>query len=502
MVNRNIIANYIGQFYSFFIGIVILPLYLEYLSPEGYGLVGFFTVFVSLMMLLDVGLTSTLSRESARLRDSVNNLIKLKELTRSIEFVFILISIAMLTIVYISSDLIVENWLIIETLSHDIVNYCIILMSIIMVIKWYVGIYQGIIVGLERQVWLNVFKIAINSLRFIGSFLLIKYISNSILSFFIYQLFVIVIEYLIVRRKIYSLLPKTNNLPFSINPIKKVAKFALGMAYTSSIWIVYIQLDKLLLLHYIPLSEYGFFTLIAVISGAIIQSTAPVSLALLPRLSFLLKSNKKDEMLSLYHKGTKIVSILVMSVVTVISLFSYELLYAWTGNKEAAEWSEQILVWYVIGSGILAIGAFQYYLQYAYGELKYHIRINTIFPIIALPIIFFSVESYGALGASIAWFSIQLVSFIFWPAFIHNKFAKGHHKDWLFKDIFPSVLMSSIFVVVINTINPDLLSYGRLGIFLVLGVVGMVLLLSCALMYKEARGLLRDKIISLFLLSK
>ena len=79
MVNRNIIANYIGQFYSFFIGIVILPLYLEYLSPEGYGLVGFFTVFVSLMMLLDVGLTSTLSRESARLRDSVNNLIKLKD---------------------------------------------------------------------------------------------------------------------------------------------------------------------------------------------------------------------------------------------------------------------------------------------------------------------------------------------------------------------------------------------------------------------------------------
>ena len=72
MLKKNIIANYIGQFYLIVIGIIMLPFYLEYLGAEAYGLVGFFALMQSWMVLLDMGISPTLSREVARVRGNSN----------------------------------------------------------------------------------------------------------------------------------------------------------------------------------------------------------------------------------------------------------------------------------------------------------------------------------------------------------------------------------------------------------------------------------------------
>ena len=67
-LKKNTIANYVGQIYISFIGIIILPFYLKYLGASAFGLVGFFAVFQTWLRLLDVGLTPTLAREVAHIR--------------------------------------------------------------------------------------------------------------------------------------------------------------------------------------------------------------------------------------------------------------------------------------------------------------------------------------------------------------------------------------------------------------------------------------------------
>lgn len=71
-LKKNTIANYLGQFYNMFIGIFMLPFYSKYLGAEAYGLVGFFTMFTSIMMLLDMGFSQALTRETAKLKDKIN----------------------------------------------------------------------------------------------------------------------------------------------------------------------------------------------------------------------------------------------------------------------------------------------------------------------------------------------------------------------------------------------------------------------------------------------
>ena len=494
-IKHNAIANYIGQLYSILIGIVILPLYLQYLGAEAYGLIGFFTMFTSWMMLLDIGLSTTLAREAAYLKEKCDGFINLKKLVRSIECLFAFISLLIVLSVFFSSGFIVKTWLNLQELPITTAQHCIQLMGVVVVLRWFVGFYRGFINGLERQVWLNGFRVVFNTLKFVGGFFLIKYITNNIFNFFIYQLIIGLLEYIVIYKKAYTFFPKTDFIYPTIAPLKRVAPFAFGVAYTTGAWIVVSQSDKLFLSHYIPLGEYGYFSLVVVIANAIMQLSAPISQAILPRLTSHFANDNKDAMHNLYHKGTQFISIIIFSVVAIITAFPYELLYAWTGDKEASQWAAPILVWYALGNGILAVLAFQYYLQYAHGNLKYHIKFNIYSPLIILPIMFFAVVKYGALGAAITWFATQLIVFLIWAPFIHYKFAKGIHRDWILKDISPALIISVCYIFLLKYLIINLYSLNRIEIFAILLALGVILLAFNSLSNKMVRQIIYTHLI-------
>ena len=495
-LKKNTIANYIGQFYVMFIGIFMLPFYLEYLGAEAYGLVGFFTMLMSWMALLDLGLSATLARETARLKDKVNGLYELKKMTLSIEVFFIALSIVIFSVIFFASGWISTHWLDVKELSYETVANTITIMAFMIVLRWFVGLYQGSIIGFEEQVWLNKYKSVLATLKFFGAFLLIVYVSDDIVYFFYYQLLVAIIEFVIIKLKINSYMKVSQKVSPSLVTLKQIVPFALNMAYVSSIWVFITQLDKLMLSHYLPLNEYGFFTLVAVVSNTILQLFQPIGQAVLPRMTSLLSNTKEKEMIELYHKATQLVSIIVFTVSGMIAVFSYELLYSWSGNIEASIWAAPILFWYALGNGAVALLSFQYYMQYAHGNLKYHVKGNTYFGVIQIIIIAFAVNFYGALGAGITWFGLQTLLLLWWPGFIHNKFAPGIHKDWVFKDILPILAVSTVYLTIVKN-SAIGFSEDRLILFLTLLFMGVVLLVLNTMASCEGR-----KIMSIFILRR
>ena len=488
-LKKNTIANYIGQFYVMFIGIFMLPFYLEYLGAESYGLVGFFTMLMSWMALLDLGLSTTLARETAKLKDKVNGLFELKKITLSVEVFFMVISVVIFSVIFFGSGWISTHWLDVKELSYETVASSIKIMAILIVLRWFVGLYQGSIIGFEQQVWLNIYKVSIATLKFFGSFLLIVYVSDDIVDFFYYQLVVAIIEFVIIKLKINSYMKVSQKVSPSFVTLKQVAPFALSIAYTSSIWVFITQLDKLMLSHYLPLNEYGFFTLVVVVANAILQLFQPIGQAILPRMTSLLSNRKEKEMIELYHKATQIVSIIVLAVSGMVAVFSYELLYSWSGNIEASTWAAPILFWYALGNGAVALLSFQYYMQYAHGNLKYHVKGNTYFGFVQIIIVAFAVHFYGALGASLAWFGLQTFFLLWWPGFIHSKFAPGIHKDWVLKDIVPIFAVSTVYLMIVKNSGISF-SEVRLTLFLTLIGLGVVLLLLNTVASQEGRKIM------------
>ena len=87
-LGRNIIANYVGQLYTSLVGILTVPLLVRYMGIEAYGLVGFYAMLQGWFMLLDMGLTPAISRESARYNGGGIDTLTLRRLVRALEGIF------------------------------------------------------------------------------------------------------------------------------------------------------------------------------------------------------------------------------------------------------------------------------------------------------------------------------------------------------------------------------------------------------------------------------
>ncbi|MGE4518386.1 MAG: lipopolysaccharide biosynthesis protein [Desulfobacteraceae bacterium] len=495
-LKKNTIANYIGQFYNMFIGIAILPAYMVYLGAEAFGLIGFFTMLSTWMMLLNVGLSATISRQSASLKHSFEQMIEFKHILRSVEAVFVVIALVIVFGIYISDSWIANSWLNIETLDKNEVAYCISLMGVMISFKWLVGLYKGAINGFELQIWLNIYGVIINSLKFVGGFILVKYISQRPSNYFEYQLVIGALELIIIHRKVYKVVPKTDNfIKPSIKYLKIIMPFTLGIAYTSGLWIVLTNIDKLILSNILPLKEYGYFSLIVVVAAGMSAMAGPIGIAVQPRLTSLLALNRGAEMIALYKKATQFVSVIGFAVTGTVAVFSTEFLYAWTGDMEAAKWAGHILFWYALGNGLLMILAFQYYLQFAYGNLKYHIWGNTLFGFVQIGVMIVVVYSYGALGAGICWFALQAIFLSFWPGYIHSKFAKGIHTNWMFQDVLPIIISSIFILMVIKNLDIDFFSLQRVELFFILLLIGGVVLIVNSLVAKDVRNMILKRIV-------
>lgn len=462
-MNKNIGFNYGGQLYSTLIGILILPLFLNYVGPEAYGLIGFYTLVQSWMTLLDLGMTPTLGREVARLRCKTEASARLVSIVNSLELIFLCIAGLIATLLILGRGWISGSWLTVETLDLSIVQTAVAIIGLTVAIRWTSTLSRSGINAFEHQVWLNIFEVVVNTFRFPVALLLVVLLDGNVLAYFYFQLTVVVLEAIVLRTKLRRLLPSVSAPRFCWPELRRILPFAISIGYTSAIWVLLTQLDKLVLSKVLTLSEYGYFTLVATVCSGVMMFSGPVSKAILPRMTALFSSGEYEQVLQLYKRSTRLIVVLVMPVALTIAFLPYTVLFAWTGNEQAAKWGAEILPLFILGAAFLTISAFQYYLQYVHGNLKYHVRYNTFSALVNVPLIVLLAIYYGPIGVAWLWFGFRLLSLLLWVPFIHRKFAPGLHKEWILEDVLipiaPSMLVVLSGVYLISMVN----EFDRLG---------------------------------------
>lgn len=438
-LKKNILANYASQLYVTGIGILILPLYIKYMGAEAYGLVGFFTMLQAWFGLLDMGLTPTIGRETARYHGGSMSALAYRQLFRALSLIFLTVAMIGGSSLFLLADLAAGRWLNIESLDMGTVIIAVQIMAVSVALRWMCGLYRGVVTGSERLVWLSGFNILIATLRFIAVFVSMWQFGFTPLVFFIHQLVVALIEFSGLFWMGRRLLPSKAGLPekigWSFKPIKPVLKFALTIAFTSSIWVLVTQTDKLILSGILPLAEYGYFTLAVLVASGIMVISGPISSAIMPRMARLNAEGKHDEMIQVYRNATQLVTVICGSAAITIAFTAEKLLFAWTGDADLAKQAAPILRLYAVGNGFLALAAFPYYLQYALGNLRYHLIGNAVTVCVLIPAIIFAASVYGAIGAGWVWLSLNALFLLFWVGFVHYKLEPGLHIKWISLDI-------------------------------------------------------------------
>jgi len=457
-LKKNILANYVSQIYATLISIVMVPFYIHYMGIEAYALVGIFAMLQVWFNLLDMGLSTTLVRETARFSGGAINAKTLRSLLRALELIFFGVAVVGGGFIVLFSGVIATEWLNAEKLSPAEVVGVISLIGIIISLRWMAGLYRSVITGFERQVWLGAFNAIIATARFVLIIPALIYVGATPTIFFIFQLFVALIELAVLFVQAYRILPKLEMgeiLNFSWQPLRNVMKFTFSITFASTVWICVTQVDKLILSKLLSLTDYGYFTLAVLVASVVSLMTAPISQALLPRLVKLSAEGDEKGFIELYRNATQLVCVIVVPITLVLAHFAQPILMAWTGNAEIAQPSAPILVLYALGNGLLAVSAFQYYLQYARGTLRMHMLGIVILALTLLPSLIWATVNYGVMGAGFAWFIINGGYFLLWVPLVHSRLVPGLHRRWLMNDILPIVLLGWLAALIVQTVFPE-----------------------------------------------
>jgi O-antigen/teichoic acid export membrane protein len=492
-LKKNIIANYVSQLYVTGVGILILPLYVKYMGAEAYGLVGFFAMLQAWFTLLDLGLTPTISRETARYCGASMSALAYRQLFRALSCIFITIALVGGTILWFFAASIAIKWLKVDTIPIDEVIFSVQIMAVSVALRWMTGLYRGVITGCERLVWLSVVNTMIATFRFIGVFISMWIYGFTPTVFFVHQLIVAILELLILYAKATLSLPSKISLPqaigFSFAPIKPVLKFSLAIAFTSSVWVLVTQTDKLILSGILPLAEYGYFTMAVLVAGGVMIISGPISSSIMPRMARLNAEGKHQELLSVYRNATQLVSVICGSAAIVIAFFAESLLYVWTGDRELAGKTSLILTLYVIGNGFLAVSAFPYYLQYAKGNLRYHLIGNAVMATVLIPSIIVAATYYGAVGAGYAWLTVNVLYLVSWAGYVHHKLEPGLHYKWLLLDIIKVIAAPALIVYgakyLIETYYTATTRFSELVLIIIISLLTLIIAVLSSRYFRE-----------------
>jgi O-antigen/teichoic acid export membrane protein len=458
-VKQNIAANFAGRAWTSIMSLVFVPFYLKFMGIEAYGLIGIFISLLVLLSVLDMGISSTLSRELARLSASKDNAQESRNLVRTLELVYwgvgILIGLGLVAL----APLIAHFWVKTQGIPVKTVQQAILIMGLIVAVQWPASLYDGGLTGLQKQVLLNGVRSSMATIQHAGAVLILWLISPSILAYFTWQLFISIVQTLVLAHFVWKALPATHQKSvFQKYLLKKNWRFAAGMTGISIMSIILTQTDKIILSKLLPLTVFGYYMLAVNVGNALSYLVQPVFAALFPKLSQLVLDKDKAELSSLYHNGCRLVSIIVIPAAMTLALFSREILTLWIRDLEIVQNAYFLTSLIVVGIAINSLMVLPYALQLAYGWTRLVFSQNVISTILLVPLMIFMVKSYGAVGAPIVWIILNVGYLFILIPLMHRRLLTSEMKQWYLNDIGLPFLIIAVMVFFSRALMPIAMS--------------------------------------------
>jgi O-antigen/teichoic acid export membrane protein len=491
----NLVANFAGQGWVALMSLAFIPIYIKYLGIEAYGLIGLFALLQAWLNFLDIGMTPTLGREMARFTAGSHSAQSIRDLLRSIEVIALSIAILIAGGIALGANWIATSWLQAEALPVEVVAQAFVVMGIVTAIRFVESIYRSSIIGLQRQVLFNVLNSVIATMRGLGALGVMVWVSATIEAFFIWQGLVSVATLMILAATTYASVPSGDRSGrFSLRALRDVWRFAGGMIGITFLALLLMQIDKILLSTILSLSEYGYYTLAAVVAGAVYVAITPITQAFYPRLCELYARNDQAALIETYHKGAQLVSVFAGSVAIVIILFAETFLRLWTQDPELAQRTATLLSLLMLGNLLNGLMWIPYQTQLAHGWTSLTVRINIVAVAVIVPAIFWVTPQFGAEGAAWVWVSLNAGYVLIGINLMYRRILGTEKWSWYLQDILAPLGSAFIAVSVLKWAWPesDKLESQAGLLLMAAGIAGGVALLAANKIRGQAFKLLKS----------
>jgi O-antigen/teichoic acid export membrane protein len=461
-VERNVIANFAGRAWTGILSLAFIPLYVRLMGIETYGLVGVYVSLVSLISVLDLGLSSTLSRELARLSAArgLDASIEARDLVRTLEVVFwsagALIGLTLAAL----APWVARHWINSTALPEGTVSHAIAVMGLVIAVQWPTAIYEGGLTGLQRQVSLNAVRGAAALVQHGGAVLVLWLVSPTVLAYFTWQIVVSVGQTLALRHALRRALPAaTRSGIFRGELIPKHGWFAAGMSGISILTIILTQTDKVVLSKLLPLETFGYYVLATNVASILVQIVTPFFAALFPRFTQVFAGLAEGvEAPTLYHASCQSVAAIVLPAAAVLILFPRELLELWLHEPAIARSVAPLARLLVIGQAMNALMVVPALVQMAFGWTRLILAANTLAVVILVPLMTGAVLVYGVIGGPVAWIILNAGYVLVMIPLMHRRLLAGEMWRWYGQDVALPAVAALVIAVTSRLAMPATLS--------------------------------------------
>ena len=477
LIKQNMVANFAGTFWQALMSFLFVPIYIKLIGIESWGLIGVYSLFQTIFSLLDLGLSSTLSRELARLTIFKDQNTTVRNLVKTLEVVYWGIAI-FIGILFISmSPYLANHWFKSNTLPVLVVLSSLFSMGIVMALQMPIGFYSGGMIGLQKQMKLNIINSSISTLRGLGAVFFLWLISPTVQAYFIWQIFASVLNIILLFISLKKALPfSPKKSTFQKKILIGIWKFAAGMSGIMFLSIILTQLDKFILSKLLSLEEFGYYTLASIVAMSLSKFTNPIMNAIYPRMTQLVEVNNQESLIELYHNNCQFIAVLLLPITMIITMFSKEILFIWTQNEITSNRTFLLVSILTLGSGFYTIMILPYTLQLAHGWTSLSIYKNIVAVIIMIPLIIYLTKNFGSIGAAFAWLTLNIGYIVFEIPLIHKRLLKTEKWKWYFNDF-----LTPFFISVIVAGTGKILIFSSLGKFGLLIYILLVFVLTLSI---------------------
>jgi O-antigen/teichoic acid export membrane protein len=435
-VQRNIVANMLGKGVSAVLIFLFVPIYVRYLGPEAYGVVGLFATMQAIFFLADAGLSAAFTREAARLSAFPGKAAELRDTGRSFEVIFQGIGLGVAVLVASSASLIANHWVQTDQLPPRIVSTAIQLMGISIGLQLPTMVYSGGLTGLQRQTTLNLLTAGMGLLRGLGSVILLRFAAPSIVVFFIWQAVVGLIQMVVSRQILWRIISAdTARGTYRFSLIRPLWRFAAGMAGISMVSVVFTQMDKLILSKMLSLQQFGYYSLASTAASAPFLLAAPVFSAIYPSFTQLMTAGDFPGLAKLYHASSQLTAIITIPIGLVLAVFAPNIMFLWTHDTVTSEAATPLVSMLVAGSVMQGLLYVPYALQLADGWTKLALQVSVVSIAFLVPSLIWLIFHFGAMGAAAAWVVFNLFYMLSSVHLMHRRLLPDAEREWYLRDI-------------------------------------------------------------------
>jgi O-antigen/teichoic acid export membrane protein len=310
-------------------------------------------------------------------------------------------------------------------------------MAAALAVQFPIAFYGGCLVGLQRQVLLNVTNSVSATLRGIGAVLVLWLIAPNVQVFFGWQCVLTVITVLVLRSLFWHAVGEAGpKKQFKLKALREVGRFAAGVGGINVFAFLLTQADKVILSKILPLQAFGYYTLAWTLGTFATRFTAPIFNAYYPRMTELVTqggnrdSEEKAELQKVYLKASRVMAIVIVPFSVWVAFFSHQLLALWTRDPAVADAASGAVAVIALGTMCNGFMNIPYGLQLASGWTALAFWQNVIAALLLVPLTYFLAIHYGLTGAALPWLLLNLGYVLISAPLMHRVVLKSAKWNW------------------------------------------------------------------------